>query len=85
VKEVLIDHMRQDLQEQEDDLARVRVLKDIETSPVKIGIYAGQEVALLHSISNLKMYIMSLPGEIESHVSKWETDFRIANANQTAV
>jgi hypothetical protein len=82
---MLIDFMRQDLQEQEDNLTRVQTLKAIETNPTKIGIYAGQEVALIHSISNLKVYIASLPGEIESHVSKWETDFRIANAKETAV
>jgi hypothetical protein len=82
---MLIDFMKQDLIEQENDLARVRVLQNIERDPTKIGIYAGQEISLIHSIGNLKVYIASLPGEIESHVSKWETDFRIANAKETAV
>jgi hypothetical protein len=82
---MLIDFMKRDLIEQENELSCVRVLQNIETNPTKVGIYAGQEIALIHSISNLKVYIASLPGEIESHVSKWGTDFRIANAKQTAV
>jgi hypothetical protein len=82
---MLVDFMKRDLHEQENELARVRILQNIEKDPTKIGIYAGKEIALIHSIGNLKVYIAALPGEIKSHVSKWETDFRIANAKQTAV
>ncbi|WP_028982869.1 hypothetical protein [Sporolactobacillus terrae] len=82
---MLIDHMKADLREQQKSLERVQLLKDIEADPTKIGIYVGQEVALMHSISNLKVYIAALPGEIAVHVSKRETDFRIGQAKETAV
>jgi uncharacterized iron-regulated protein len=81
---MLIDHMKADLRQHEDNLLRVRLLKSIETDPTKVGIYTGEEVSLLDTITNLKVYIAMLLGEINTHVINHKMEIRIGQVKETA-